>query len=75
MDQSYADLEENSNLTPNYTSPVQGSIPGLNCSKIFEICSVQDSVRDFINGPSKMTENELKRDSLSVPKASSQPSR
>ena len=75
MDQSYADIEENSNLTPKYTSPVQGSIPGLNCSKIFEIYSVQDSVRDFINGPSKMPENELKRDSLSVPKASSQTSR
>ena len=73
MDQS--DIDENSNLTPNYISPVQGSIPGLNCSKIFEICSVQDSVRDFINGPSKMPENELKRDSLSVPKASSQTSR
>ena len=75
MDQSYADIEENSYLTPNYTSPVQGSIPGLNCSKIYELCSVQDSIRDYINGPSKLPENGPKRDSLTVPKASSQPSR
>ena len=75
LDQSYADIEENSYLTPNYTSPVQGSMPGLNCPKIFELCSVQDSVREFMNGSSKVPENGLKRDSLTVPKASSQTSR